>query len=162
MRLRRSIPVVALALAAACGSRGPYASYSVDRSQGLPGYPGFTMEPPGSVKVSVTPRQAIGVAAPKAPASNVIVTLARVPSSFVTQPAAGSTTPVWVVLVRDSCFASSKGELVSGSRQAAAGNRPPSCTKENIWAAMVSVDHASIVGGIPGYDVTGSWRPATG
>jgi hypothetical protein len=162
MRASRWLGALTIVALTCCGSHGPYAAYSQSHTQGLPGDPSFTLEPPGSVTVSVTPKQAIAVAAPKAPTPNVSVTLARIPSGFTTEPAQESTTPVWVVLVRDSCFASAKGEIVSGSRKEASGNRSPSCTDENLWAAIVSLRSAAIVGGVPGFDVSGSWRPAVG
>jgi hypothetical protein len=163
MRVGRFVATLVGLLLVGCGSSGPYSSLAQSRTEDLPGAPGFTLSPPGSVSVSVTPQRAISVAAPKAPSKNVVVSLARVPSGYVTKPAAGSaTTPVWVVMVRDSCYASAKGELVSASRKGAGGTRPPSCTEDNIWAAMVDVRSGSIVGGVPGYDVSGNWRPSVG
>ena len=88
----------------------------------------------------------------------VVQALAMVSSPYAR---ASDESPVWVVIGRGVCDASSKGDVVSVGRSDPEAGRLP-CTDHNMLMAVVDARTGRLVAVYHAYDVTGTWRPSRG
>jgi hypothetical protein len=152
--------LVALAtVAVACGG-GPssYAELRQAAEEEIPGSWGVVLKPPpDDLEPAIGPTDARAAALRIEPPGEVLETLALVPGSAV---GVRDDVAAWVVMARDLCFASSKGDLVSSAR------RDPEdverCSERNLWVTLVDPMTGERLASLGAYDATGSWVPATG
>ncbi len=166
MRRRRAlVVVVVVAVVAVVGvgvaarlRRSPtFGSFRLVRTQEVPGTFGLVVRPPSArFDPSISPAQAERIASQgQAAPGPVYLVLADVPAAYIGSAEA----PAWLVIVRNLCFASEKGDLVSQTR------RPPGkvtrCTLNNLWVQVIDAATGKRVSVVRGYDISGTWRPAT-
>ncbi len=158
MASRRLPALLALCmLAAACAGEPPaYPHLRQASEEEVPGTWGLTLRPPpDDLDPAITPEEATRLAIRVDVEGEILQTLAIVPGSFVGEP---EDVPAWVVIARDLCFASSKGDLVSSSR------RDPKdverCGDANLWIEMVDPITGESLASTSGYDLSEIWTPA--
>ena len=173
MRRRRAVAVVAtIATFAVVGAAEAvwhvtrpdgaqsYASMRQSRVQDVPGTFGLTLRPPPTdFDPAISPAQAMGIASQgrKAPGP-VYIVLASVPGFYT-----GATVdlPMWLIVVRNLCYPSQKGELVSSSRRAPK-DRVSNCSPHNLWIQILNPRTGVRLSVVSGFDPTTTWAPATG
>ena len=162
MRPLAHLTVILTVLTACASQPAPYPAMRQTREQEVPGTFGFRLRPPGDAEVEVSPERAVGIAmrGGEAP-GKALVSLATVDGAFVARAdrPAGDVT-AWVVAIRNLCFASQKGDLVSSSR------RDPEdverCGDANLWITVVDPSTGETLSAVSGYDAGLTWEPATG
>jgi hypothetical protein len=170
VKLRRAtLAVVIIAVAGtafgvwhATASDGPskYSSVRQSRVQEVPGTFGLTLRPPpADFDPAISPIQAVQIASQgrKVPGP-VYVTLASVPGMYT---GAAVDRPMWLVVERNLCYPSQKGELVSSSRRAPK-DRASNCSPRNLWIQVLNPLTGVRLSVESGFDSTANWIPATG
>ena len=128
--------------------------------QEIPGTFGLVLRPPpAGFSPKISPAQALQIASQgqKAPGP-VFLTLASVPGMYTAQTA---DSPVWVIIVRNLCYPSQKGELVSSSRRNPK-NRVSNCSMRNLWIQVENPTTGKRVSVVSGFDSTANWEPSLG
>ena len=128
------------------------------RVEEVPGTFGLVLRPPpAGFNPQVSPVQALQIASQgqKAPGP-VFLTLASVPGMYTGQTI---DTPMWVIIVRNLCYPSQKGELVSSSRREPQ-NRVSNCSMRNLWIQVEDPITGKRVSMVAGFDPTANWQPA--
>lgn len=152
------VVVVGVGVAARLRPSPTFGSFRLARTQEVPGTFGLVVRPPSArFDPSITPAQAERIASQgQAAPGPVYLVLADVPVAYFNGSTGG---PAWLVIVRNLCFASEKGDLVSQTR------RPPGevtrCTLNNLWVQVIDAATGKRVSVVRGYDISGTWRPAT-
>jgi hypothetical protein len=126
----------------------------------VPGTFGLVLRPPpSSFNPNISPVQALQIASQgqKAPGP-VFLTLASVPGMYTGQ---AIDTPMWVIIVRNLCYPSQKGELVSSSRRKPQ-NRVSNCSMRNLWIQVEDPTTGKRVSVVAGFDPTANWQPTLG
>jgi hypothetical protein len=130
------------------------------RVEEVPGTFGLVLRPPpSSFDPKVSPAQALQIASQgqKAPGP-VFLTLASVPGMYTGQT---SDAPMWVIIVRNLCYPSQKGELVSSSRRKPQ-NRVSNCSMRNLWIQVEDPTTGKRISVVAGFDPTATWQPTLG
>jgi len=128
------------------------------RVEEVPGTFGLVLRPPPSgFNPNVSPAQALQIASQgqKAPGP-VFLTLASVPGMYTGQT---QDAPMWVIIVRNLCYPSQKGELVSSSRRKPQ-NRVSNCSMRNLWIQVENPTTGKRISVVAGFDPTATWQPA--
>jgi hypothetical protein len=162
MRASAGALLVVVWLMACSGSPTPYAAYRQTSAQEVPGTWGLTLAPPGDGEIRISPERAVKIAMwGGTPPGAVLESLATVPSSWVsTDGHRGADPTAWVVVIRNLCFASQKGELVSSSRRDP--RNVERCDEHDLWATVIDPRTGTTLSSTSGYDLSGRWAPAVG
>ena len=173
--MRRRFVIVSVAVAAALVAAAVLSGRSTDAApvvsasfptlrqtqvEEVPGTFGLVLRPPPvGFNPRVAPAEALQIASQgqKAPGP-VFLTLASVPGMYT-----GRTTdsPMWVIIVRNLCYPSQKGELVSSSRRKPK-NRVSNCSMRNLWVQVEDPNSGRRISVVSGYDPTAIWQPSLG
>src|ERR1700693_2933882 len=130
------------------------------RVEDVPGTFGLVLKPPPvGFDPKVSPVQALQIASQGQTAPGpVFLTLASVPGMYTGQTA---DTPMWVIIVRNLCYPSQKGELVSSSRRNPQ-NRVSNCSMRNLWVQVENPTTGKRISVVSGFDPTAAWQPSLG
>jgi hypothetical protein len=130
------------------------------RVEEVPGTFGLVLKPPPpGFDPIVSPVQALQIASQGQTAPGpVFLTLASVPGMYTGQT---TDTPMWVIIVRNLCYPSQKGELVSSSRRNPK-NRVSNCSMRNLWVQVENPTTGKRISVVSGFDPTASWQPTLG
>jgi hypothetical protein len=143
--------VACLVVSASCAhgpdTFGPLRQATVES---IPGTLSYELEPVGDFRPQVNPDADYASFARRTSAP-VSVTLATVhDTDFGTRWG-----PAWVFFVRNVCFATSKGDVVSPARS---GN--DACTDANMWVQVIDATSGAALGSFTAYDGSERWLPA--
>lgn len=150
MSLRRAGIALWLVASVSC-AHGPdrYEPLRQATVEAIPGTFSYELEPVGGFRPEIAPDARYAVLARRT-SGTVMVTLATVhDTDFGTRWG-----PAWVFFVRDVCFATSKGDVVSPARS---GNDP--CSDANMWVQAIDANTGAALGSFTAYDGTGRWFP---
>jgi hypothetical protein len=130
------------------------------RVEEVPGTFGLVLQPPpAGFDPKVSPVQALQIASQGQTAPGpVFLTLASVPGMYTGQTI---DMPMWVIIVRNLCYPSQKGELVSSSRRKPK-NRLSNCSMRNLWIQVENPTTGVRVSVVAGFDPTANWQPSLG
>jgi hypothetical protein len=143
-------PAAGLVLCVGC-SHGPdpFGALRQSSVEAVPGTFSYELEPVGGYRPQIAP-DADYAALARRTSGTVMVTLATVhDTDFGTRWG-----PAWVFFVRDVCFATSKGDVVSPARS---GNDP--CSDANMWVQVIDASDGASLGSFSAYDGSERWLP---
>jgi hypothetical protein len=153
------VVTIGLLVLAGCSSApSSYPELRQATEEQVPGTWGLVLRPPPEdLDPAIGPREARRLAIRVQTQGEVFQTLAVVPSSFTGDD---EDRAAWVVVARNLCFASSKGDLVSSSRRDPADVER--CGDANLWIEIVDPMTGESLSSTSGYDQTERWVPAMG